>query len=81
MKNLPKAALSTVLYIVVLLLLYYVHMRYFKVNVVFYASILDGVIAVVLVGGGLWLAKVFKSFTTLEVLQLLAIWLLGSRYP
>ncbi|XQA68924.1 hypothetical protein ACM9XB_15495 [Xanthomonas sacchari] len=78
MKNLPKAALSTVLYIVVLLLLYYVHMRYFKVNVVFYASILDGVIAVVLVGGGLWLAKVFKSFTTLEVLQLLAIWLLGG---
>ncbi|AJC46007.1 hypothetical protein [Xanthomonas sacchari] len=78
MKNLYKAALSTVLYIVVMLLVYYVHMRYLKVNVVFYASILDGVIAVVLVGGGLWLAKFFKSFTRLEVLQLLAIWLLGG---
>ncbi|MCC4591430.1 hypothetical protein [Xanthomonas sacchari] len=78
MKNISKAALSTLLYIVVMLLVYYVHMRYFRVNVVFYASILDGVIAVVLVGGGLWLAKAFNSFTRLEMLQLLAIWLLGG---
>lgn len=78
MKNISKALLSTSLYVVVTLLVYYVHMRFFKVNVVFYASILDGVIAAVLVGGSLWLAKILKSFTRLEVLQLLTIWLLGG---
>lgn len=78
MNRLIKAMLATVAFIVTLLVVYYLHMRYFRVNVVFYASILDGVIAVLLVGGLLGALRFFRGFTSLEIAQLLLIWLLGG---
>ncbi|WP_341927068.1 hypothetical protein [Stenotrophomonas geniculata] len=73
-----RAILATFAFIVVLLLTYYFHMRYFRVDVVLYASILDAVIALVVVFGALYLLKCFRDFSRLELIQLAAIWLLGG---
>ncbi|MBA0394988.1 hypothetical protein D7U98_06160 [Stenotrophomonas maltophilia] len=73
-----RAVLATVIFVVALLLVYYVHMRHFRVNVVLYASILDAVIALVVVFAGLYLLKWFRDFSRLELIQLAAIWLLGG---
>ncbi|MCO5546291.1 GtrA family protein [Xylella fastidiosa] len=67
-----------VFFIVVMLAFYYIHIIYFKVNVVFYASLLDGVLAAVLVGLLFWIFRFFNNFSSLEIVQLLVIWLLGA---
>lgn len=73
-----KSALVTFVFIVVMLAFYYIHIIYFKVNVVFYASLLDGVLAAVLVGLLFWIFRFFNNFSSLEIVQLLVIWLLGA---
>lgn len=78
MNKIVKALAMTAAYIVVLLLVYYIHMRYFRVNVVFYASILDGGIAAVLVAAACYALKWLKGLSPLELGQLFAIWLLGG---
>lgn len=78
MNKILRAFLATLVFIVVLLGVYYLHMRYFRVNVVLYASILDAVIAIVVVGGGVALLRGFRDFSRLEIIQLLLIWLLGG---
>ncbi|MCC4597581.1 hypothetical protein NRY95_03485 [Xanthomonas campestris pv. phormiicola] len=78
MNKILRAFLATVIFIVVLLLTYYIHMRYLQVNVVFYASILDAFIAMAVVTGGLALLRWFRDFSRLEFLQLLLIWMLGG---
>lgn len=78
MNKFLRAGLATVLFIVALLLVYYVHMRHFRVNVVLYASILDAVIATAGVFGALYLLKWFRDFSRLELIQLMVIWMLGG---
>lgn len=73
-----RALLATMAFVVVLLLVYYVHMRHFRVGVVLYASIFDAVIAVLVVFAVLHLLKWFRGFSRLEILQLGAIWVLGG---
>jgi hypothetical protein len=73
-----RALLATMAFIVVLLLVYYVHVRHFRVNVVLYASIVDAVIALVVVFAALYALKWFAGFNRLELIQLAAIWLLGG---
>jgi hypothetical protein len=73
-----RALLATVLFIAGLLLVYYLHMRHFRVDVVLYASIVDAVIALVVVFGALYLLKWFRDFSRLELIQLVLIWLLGG---
>lgn len=78
MNKYVRAFLSTVIFIAGLLLTYYVHMRYFRVNVVLYASILDAIIALVIVFAFLHLFKFFRDLSRLELIQLAVIWLLGG---
>ncbi|ACA12599.1 hypothetical protein [Xylella fastidiosa] len=73
-----KSALVTFVFIVVMLAFHYIHIIYFKVNVVFYASLLDGVLAAVLVVLLFWIFRFFNNFSSLEIVQLLVIWLLGA---
>ncbi|MBD7955301.1 hypothetical protein H9654_13940 [Stenotrophomonas sp. Sa5BUN4] len=73
-----RAFLATAIFVVALLLIYYVHMRYLRVNVVLYASILDAIVALVVVFAGLYLLKWFRDFSRLELIQLTVIWLLGG---
>jgi hypothetical protein len=73
-----RAFIASVVYVVVLLATYYIHMRNFHVNVVFYATILDAVISLILVMAGLAVAGWFSGFSRLELIQLAVIWLLGG---
>ncbi len=69
------------LFLAILLLIYWLHIRYFKVNVVFYSAIIDGILAalvtIILVSLSKWL-NVFSAF---EKFQLVLFWLLlGYAY-
>jgi hypothetical protein len=57
---------------------YYVHIRYFKVDVVLYSAILDAVIAAVLMALVLVLRREFRLFSSFEKVQLIVIWLLAG---
>lgn len=78
MNKILRTFLATVIFTVVLLLTYYLHMRHFRVDVVLYASILDAFIAMVLVAGSLALLRWFRDFSGLEFVQLLLIWMFGG---
>lgn len=78
MNKILRTFLATIIFTVVLLLTYYLHMRHFRVDVVLYASILDAFIAMVLVAGSLALLRWFRDFSGLELVQLLLIWMLGG---
>lgn len=71
-----RAFEATALFVVLLAGIYAVHMRYFKVDVVFYASIADGVVAALLTTVGLIALKRFSVFNGFEKWQLLIIWML-----
>jgi hypothetical protein len=71
-----KLLAATVLYGLVLLCIYFIHVSYFKVSVVFYSAILDAVIAAVVTLGLCLSIKWFRVFSTFEILQFLCIWLL-----
>lgn len=78
MSKYARAFLATIAFVFGLLLVYYLHMRYLRVNVVLYASILDAIVALVVVFSIFGLLKWFRGFSRLEVIQLAAIWLLGG---
>lgn len=78
MSKYARVFLATIIFVLGLLLVYYLHMRYLRVNVVLYASILDAVVALVVVFSVFGLLKWFRDFSRLEVIQLVAIWMLGG---
>lgn len=76
--KITAAVKASLLFIVCLLAGYYVHIRFFKVDVVFYASLFDAFIAASLVGVLLFATKLFTSLNSFERVQLITIWLLAG---
>jgi hypothetical protein len=73
-----KALIATTLFIVLLLVYYYIHSQYLRVDVVFYSAILDGILAVVTMSIILLTIPFFALFNGFEKLQMVIIWILGS---
>lgn len=73
-----RAILSCIVFSLVLLLLHYVHVRYFTVDVVLYAAVLDALLAAGATFALLWLAGFLKNFSSLELALLVMVWLLGG---
>ena len=73
-----QSIVATCVFVLLLVLIYYLHVRYFKVNVVFYAAIADGIAAAALAGVAVFLVRYFKNLTQFEKLLLIIIWLLGG---
>jgi hypothetical protein len=71
-----KLLCSTFCFGLLLLVTYYIHVRFFKVGVVFYSALFDAVIASILALIIVNSLKWFSVFTLFEKLQLLLIWLL-----
>lgn len=71
-----KALLITFIYFFLLLIVYYIHIRFFKVNVVLYSAILDNIIATLLTIGIFTGLKWFNIFNQFEKILLITIWLL-----
>jgi hypothetical protein len=77
MKSLRNALLLTALYVALLLGIHFLHVRFFSVDVVFYAAIGDAVLAAVL-AGLLLLLPALRRFTLTEKVLLVLVWLLGG---
>ncbi|QSX73640.1 hypothetical protein HIV01_010335 [Lysobacter arenosi] len=73
-----RAILSCIVFSLVLLLLHYVHVRYFSVDVVLYAAVLDAVLAAGATFALLWLVGFLKNFSSLERVLLASVWLLAG---
>ena len=71
-----KALLASLLFVAILLCCYYLHVRFFRVNVVLYSAALDGVIAMVIAVAIVSVLSYFRVFSAFEKAQLAAIWLL-----
>ncbi len=69
---------TSVLYAVLACLVYYLHIRFFKVDVVLYSAILDALIAAALMTLLLFARKEFRLFSNYEKAQLGVIWLLAG---
>ena len=68
--------LATLGYLALLSATYVVHIKYFKVDVVFYSALFDGVLASCLLGLITWKAAAFRIFSTFEKTQMIVLWLL-----
>lgn len=73
-----KAFLATLVFLVLLLGIYWIHVRIFKVNVLFYSAIGDGVFATIVSAALLFSRRQFAVFGNFEKILLCLIWLLGS---
>jgi hypothetical protein len=76
--KLARIALMTGLYVLILLVVNYSHMRFFPVNVIFFAALADGVLAAVITGLALFSLSFFRIIGSVEKLLLVTIWLLGG---
>lgn len=73
-----KSLLATLLFVVLLFVIYYIHIRFFEVNVVFYAAIFDGLMAAAFTAIVLLRSPYFNIFTGFEKELLIIIWILGG---
>jgi hypothetical protein len=70
------AIISSLLFILNLLIIYYIHIAFIKISVVFYAAIIDAIIASILTGLVTFWMSYFRPLNNFEKSQLLVIWLL-----
>lgn len=68
--------MATIIFLVLLVAVYYIHVTCFRVNVVFYSAIADAILASVLASAILFATPYFRPFGHFEKLQLVIIWLL-----
>ena len=69
---------TSLIYFTILVVIYYIHIQFLHVNVVFYAAIADAVIATGITGIPLFVLQRFQLMTMLEKTQLVVIWLLAG---
>lgn len=74
--KIKKFVVAGFLFLVLLMLIYIVHVRFFRVNVVFYAAIFDGVLAALLTFLFVLKIKYFSNYTVFEKIQIGIIFIL-----
>jgi len=67
--------ISTSLFLIILIVVYYIHINFFQVDVVFYAAIADGVIAAAIAGIVVFGLRFFRRLGGFEKFQLIVLWL------
>lgn len=76
--KLLAAALATLAYVALLVIVYVVHARFLPVNVVLYSAVADAVVATLIGAALLFGVRWFHALNTFEKGQLVVIWLLGG---
>jgi len=76
--KLTRAIAATAFFVMLLGIVYYVHIAFFRINVIFYAAIADAVIAALLAGLILFSLGYFRPLCHFEKSLLLVIWLLAG---
>jgi hypothetical protein len=69
---------ASALFVVLASFIYWAHIAFFRVNVVFYSAIVDGVLAALIIGALSWRSRAFAIFNSFEKCQMLIIWLLTA---
>ncbi|MDM0033310.1 hypothetical protein QTI33_14340 [Variovorax sp. J22P271] len=67
---------ASALFLALAVLIYWTHVTFLPVNVIFYGAIADGVLAAAVTAVAVWLLKPFHVFNAFEKFQMLLIWLL-----
>ena len=78
MNKLIKTLLGNILFVFILFAVYFIHVTYLRVNVVFYAAIKDAFIAAAASGVVIYVTRFFSVLGSYEKFLLLCIWLLGG---
>ncbi len=73
-----KAITASIIFLVILVVLYTVHIKYFRVDVVFYSAIIDCLLATSLSAGLLFTIRYFDVFNNFEKMQMVAVWILAG---
>lgn len=73
-----RALIATAGFLIILVVIYYIHIQYLKVDVVFYAAITDGILAALIAGLGLLTIGYFHILGNFEKFQLFVMWLMTS---
>ena len=76
--KITKALMASVFFFMALCVIYYFHMRYARVNVLFYAAIADGLLAALIASLILLGSKYFKILNSFEKFQLMVIWVFAG---
>ncbi len=76
--KIKKAIVSSLLFVFLLMVFYIVHLKFFRVDVVFYSAILDGVLAALVTILIVAITPYFKLYNSFEKLQLFVIWILAG---
>lgn len=76
--KLIRATLAALLFVVFLIAIYYIHINYFTVNVVFYSAIIDALLAAFLMVVILYTVSFFNLFNMFEKLLLIVIFLISG---
>lgn len=76
MKRFLSALIASIVFIIVLLTVYVIHIKFFRINVIFYAAIGDAFIAAIVTAIIAWSTQCLSRLSNLERAQLLLIWLL-----
>lgn len=73
-----RALIGSAVFMAVLVVVHYIHVNNFRVDVVFYAAIFDGVLASLVSGAVLFGFAYFKPLGNFEKAQLIVIWLMAG---
>ena len=76
MNKFSAALLATLAFLALFCLIYWLHVRYLRVDVVFYSAVADALVAALLTGAALFAFHRFAVFNGFEKTLLVAIWLL-----
>jgi hypothetical protein len=74
--KLTRALVASTFFVAILIGVYYFNVNFLKVNVVFYAAIVDGIVAALATGVILVVFRYFRVLGGFEKFQLVVIWLL-----
>jgi hypothetical protein len=73
-----RFAAASAFFLALACLIYWVHISFMHVNVVFYSAIVDGVLAAFITAGLVMALRSFSVFSGFEKFQMLIIWLLTA---
>ncbi len=76
--KLIRSGIATFTFVALLFLIYYLHITFFNINVIFYSAIVDGIVATFLASLILFTVNYFRLFNWFEKTQLIIIWLLAG---
>lgn len=76
--NFVTAIISSIIYVAILIVTYYIHVNFVRVDVIFYAAILDSVIASIITCLLFWFLPVARLLSNLEKVLLVSIWLISG---